>query len=92
MDITSDREPRLQIEADAPVAILSARVDWVMESSVLRDLRGLDGAPIVLPVGAKVTLYTGPSVVFVGRVQEDRTVLDLLSSEGVGGDEEYVDF
>ena len=43
-------------------------------------------------MGAKVTLFTGPSVVFVGRVQEDGSVLDLLSSEGVGDDEEYVDF
>ena len=92
MDITSEREPRLQIDDDEPFAIGSAHVDWVMESSVLRDLRGLDGSPVELPVGAKVTLYTGPSVVFVGRAQEDQSVLDLLSSEGVGDDEEYVDF
>ena len=92
MDITSEREPRLQIDDEEPFAIGSAQVDWVMESSVLRNLCGLDGAPVELPVGAKVTLYTGPSVVFVGRAQEDQSVLDLLSSEGVGDDEEYVDF
>jgi hypothetical protein len=92
MDITSDREPQLQIDDAQPFAIGSAHVDWVMESSVLRDLRGVDGCPLELPVGAKVMLYTGPSVVFVGRVQEDQSVLDLLSSEGVGDDGEYVDF
>ncbi len=91
MDILSDRDPRLQIEEGAPFAILSAHVDWEMQSSILRRLTGLDGLPLVLPVGAKVTLYTGPSVVFVGRVQEDQSVLDLLSSDNQD-DGEYVDF
>jgi hypothetical protein len=91
MDITSDREPRLQIDDGDPVPILSAHVDWELESSLLRRLTGLDGNPLVLPVGAKITLYTGPSVVFMGRVQEDQSVLDMLSSDGVG-DTEYEDF
>ena len=91
MDIRSDREPRLQIEDGEPFPIASVHVDWEMESSLLRRLTGVDGRPLILPVGAKVTLYTGPSVVFVGRVQEDQSVLDLLSSEGLD-DGEYVDF
>jgi hypothetical protein len=90
MDITSDRAPRLQIDDGEPVAILSAHVDWELESSILRRLIGLDGHEFVLPVGAKVTLYTGASVVFVGRVQEDQSVLDMLSSEGVD-ETEYED-
>ena len=91
MDITSDREPRLQIEDGEPMPILSAHVDWELESSYLRRLTGLDGQPLNLPVGAKITLYTGPSVVFMGRVQEDQSVLDLLSCEGVD-ETEYEDF
>ena len=30
---------------------------------------------------AKVTLYEGPSVVFVGLVEEDQSVIDLLSAQ-----------
>jgi hypothetical protein len=91
MDITTEREPRLQVESAVPFPIRSARVEWEMESSLVKGLVGLDGRRICLPVGAKVVLYTGPSVVFVGRVQEDQSILDLLSSEGVE-DGEYVDF
>lgn len=90
MDIASHQEPRLQIDDGQPVPILSAHVDWELESSYLRRLIGLDGHPVELPVGAKVTLYTGPSVVFMGRVQEDQSVLDMLSSEGVD-ESEYED-
>jgi hypothetical protein len=90
MDITSDREPRLQIEDGEPIPILSAHVDWELESSSLRRLTGLDGLPLDLPVGAKITLYTGRSVVFVGRVQQDQSVLDMLSCEGVD-ETEYED-
>ncbi len=91
MDITAEREPRLQIEADEPFPIRSVEVSWEMESSYLRHLVACDGHELVLPVGARVTLYTGPSVVFVGRVQPDQSVLDLLSSE-LTEDGEYVDF
>jgi hypothetical protein len=91
MDITAEREPRLQVEAAEPFPIRSAHVDWEMESSLVRGIVGTDGSRLRLPVGAKVILYTGPSVVFVGRVQEDQSVLDLLSCEGVD-DGEYVDF
>jgi hypothetical protein len=91
MDITGEREPRLQVEEGRPFDIGSVHVDWEMESSYLRDIRTVEGRRLLLPVGAKVTLYTGPSVVFMGRVQEDQSVLDLLSSEDAD-DGEYVDF
>jgi hypothetical protein len=90
MDITRDREPRLQLEEEDPFDILSAHVDWEMESSYLRRVTGLDGRPLPLPIGAKVTLYLGPSVVFMGYVQEDQSVLDMLSCQEA--DEDYVDF
>lgn len=91
MDITAEREPRLQVDDGEPFAIGSVHVDWEMESSLLRDIRTVDGRRLALPVGAKVTLYTGPSVVFMGRVQEDLSVLDLLSSDDTG-EGDYVDF
>jgi hypothetical protein len=91
MDIGRDRDPRLQIGDGEPFAIASAHVDWEMESSYLRRLMGLDGRPVPLPLGAQITLYTGPSVVFMGKVQEDGSVLDQLSCEDPE-DGEYVDF
>lgn len=90
MDIGSEREPRLQIDDGEPFAIRSARADHELDRAYLRGIVGVDGAPIALPVGAKITLYTGPSVVFMGMVQEDQSVLDLLSCGSDDG--EYVDF
>lgn len=91
MDIASEREPRIQIEDAEPFDIRSARVDHEMERAYLRGLVGVDGGSVTLPVGARVTLYTGPSVVFVGIVQDDHSVLDLLSCTSED-DGEYVDF
>ncbi|MHB9149002.1 MAG: hypothetical protein ACYC33_02775 [Thermoleophilia bacterium] len=90
MDIGSEREPRLQIDDGEPFAIGSARADHELDRAYLRGIVSVDGAPITLPVGAKITLYTGPSVVFMGMVQEDQSVLDLLSCGSDDG--EYVDF
>ena len=90
MDIGSEREPRLQIDDGEPHAIGSARVDHDLDRAYLRSIVGVDGEPLTLPVGAKITLYTGPSVVFMGVVQEDQSVLDMLSCDSDDG--EYVDF
>lgn len=91
MDITREKEPRLQIEDGQPFPICAAHVDREVESSYVRNIVGLDGSPVPLPVGARITLYTGPSVVFMGKVQEDQSVLDLLSCDDPE-DGEYVDF
>jgi len=91
MDILQDRNPRLQVDSSDPFPIQSARVDWELESSMIRNVVGEDGRLLELPVGAEVTLYTGPSVVFMGMVQEDGSVLDLLSADDTE-DGEYVDF
>jgi hypothetical protein len=90
MDIGSEREPRLQIDDGEPFAISSARADHELDRAYLRGIIGIDGEPVPLPVGAKITLYTGPSVVFMGVVQEDQSVLDMLSCDADDGD--YVDF
>ena len=90
MKITADKEPRLQVGEAEPFPIGSARVEWEADHSLLRDLTDREGKPLRLPVAARVTLYTGPSVVFVGEVQEDRSVLDLLSCQDDDG--EFVDF
>lgn len=90
MDITRERDPKVQVEGGDPFPVLSARVDWELDRSYLRRIIAADGKPLALPVGAKITLYTGPSVVFQGRVQEDQSVLDLLSCEGPA-DDGYVD-
>jgi len=39
------------------------------------------GAALPLPVGARVTLWAGPNVVFVGKAVDENNVLDLLSTE-----------
>lgn len=91
MDISRDRDPRLQIDDGEPFPIRSAHVDWELESSLVRNIVGEDGESLELPIKAKVTLYTGHSVVFMGEVQEDGSVLDLLSAEDIDNGE-YIDF
>ena len=39
------------------------------------------GGILPLPVGARVTLWAGANVVFVGRAIDTACVLDLLSAE-----------
>jgi hypothetical protein len=36
---------------------------------------------VSLPIGARVTLWAGPNVVFVGKAVAPDRVLDLLSTE-----------
>ena len=89
MDFESEQQPRLQIDDGEPLAIRSARVQHELDHAYLRSIVGVDGEPMALPIGAKVTLYAGYSMVFVGVVQEDHSVLDMLSCEEDDG--EYVD-
>ena len=80
MIIDASREPRLQLEDAEPFAIDSAEVQRDVEHSTLTNIRR-DGAAYALPVGARVTLWAGPNVVFVGKAIDDARVLDLLSTE-----------
>jgi len=78
--IDASREPRLQLEDGDPFAIDSAEVVRDVEHSTLTNIvRG--GAGFVLPVGARVMLWAGPNVVFVGVATDEHNVLDLLSTE-----------
>jgi hypothetical protein len=78
--IAKDRDPRLQIDDDEPFEIDGCEVLRDVEHSTLTAItRG--GAPFVLPKGARVTLWAGPSVVFVGKAVDESNVLDLISTE-----------
>jgi hypothetical protein len=78
--IDASREPRLQLDEDEPFVIDSAEVQRDVEHSTLTNIVR-DGTLLDLPVGARVTLWAGPNVVFVGKAVDERSVLDLLSTE-----------
>jgi hypothetical protein len=78
---TLDRQLKLQVGDREPIPILDCSLERDMESSYLQGITHLNGEPVVLPVGERVTLWAGPSVVFVGQVREDQSVLDLLSCQ-----------
>jgi hypothetical protein len=78
--IDAGREPRLQLDDGEPFAIDSAEVTRDLERSTLTNILR-DGTPFALPVGARVTLWAGPNVVFVGKAVDESNVLDLLSTE-----------
>ncbi len=80
MIIDASREPRLQVDDDEPFAIDRCEVERDVEHSTLTNIVR-DGAPVSLPTGARITLWTGPNVVFVGKAVDERRVLDLLSTE-----------
>jgi hypothetical protein len=78
--IGADKEPRLQVGDAQPFAIDSCEVERDVEHSTLTNIV-LEGAELALPVGARITLFAGPNVVFVGKAVDERRVLDLLSTE-----------
>jgi hypothetical protein len=78
--IEADRQPSLQVGDGQPFPIDSCEVERDVEHSTLTSIVA-EGAELVLPVGARVTLFTGPNVVFVGKAVDERRVLDLLSTE-----------
>ncbi|MFA4965924.1 MAG: hypothetical protein WC709_09875 [Thermoleophilia bacterium] len=80
MIIDASREPRLQLEDAEPFAIERCEVQRDLERSTLTGIVA-GGAPLPLPVGARVTLWAGPNVVFVGKAIDEAHVLDLLSTE-----------
>jgi hypothetical protein len=78
--IEGDKQPRLQVGDAEAFAIDSCEVERDVEHSTLTNIV-LDGALLTLPVGVRVTLYSGPNVVFVGKSVDEGRVLDLLSTE-----------
>jgi hypothetical protein len=78
--IDAAKEPRLQLDQDEAFAIESCEVQRDIERSTLTNIVR-DGVALTLPPGARVTLYTGPNVVFVGKAVDELHVLDLLSTE-----------
>ena len=89
MIIDASREPRLQFGDSEPFAVDSCEVLRDVERSTLTSIM-LGGAVLPLPVGARVTLWAGPNVVFVGKAVDEHNVLDLLSTESdaeLAGDE-----
>jgi hypothetical protein len=78
--IDASKEPRLQFDDAEPFRIDSAEVTRDLERSTLTNIT-LNGDPYRLPVGARVTLWAGPNVVFVGKAVDEHNVLDLLSTE-----------
>lgn len=89
MIIDDSREPRLQLGDGEPFPIDGAEVTRDVEHSTLTNIL-VNGAPYQLPVGARVTLWAGPNVVFVGKAVDEHSVLDLLSTESddeLAGDE-----
>ena len=81
MEIGPQDEPRVQIDDEEPIPIAHAVIERDVLQTRLRRPVTAEGAPVELPVGARVTLYEGPSVVFVGLVEEDQSVIDLLSAQ-----------
>lgn len=80
MIIDASREPRLQFADAEPFAVDSCEVLRDIERSTLTNIM-LGGTALPLPVGARVTLWAGPNVVFVGKAVDENNVLDLLSTE-----------
>jgi len=78
--IDSSKEPRLQLDDAEPFRIDGAEITRDIEHSTLTGIV-LNGEALRLPPGARVTLWTGPNVVFVGKAVDEHDVLDLLSAE-----------
>lgn len=70
----------MQLDDDEPFAIERCEVQRDVEHSTLTNIVR-DGAPVSLPAGARVTLWAGPNVIFVGKAVDEHNVLDLLSTE-----------
>jgi hypothetical protein len=89
MFIGPERGPRLQVDGGEPFAIDSCEVRRDVDQSLLTAVLK-EGQPCPLPVGARITLLAGPSVLFEGRAVAEDQVLDLMSTESDGelpGDE-----
>ena len=90
MDIGEEREPRLQLDDQEPFPIGHAVVERDVLQSRLKRITDLEGKPVPLPVGSRVALWSGPAVLFMGIVEEDQCVVDLLSTQK-DSEEGYLD-
>ncbi len=88
MLIEKDREPRLQLDDDEPFEIDSCEVLRDLDHSTLTNVMRA-GERVAFTPGVKVTVYAGPSVVFMGKAVDADSVLDLISTES---DEELEDY
>jgi hypothetical protein len=86
--IEKNREPRLQFNDEEPFEIDSCEVLRDLDHSTLTNVMRA-GAPVAFTPGDKVTVYAGPSVVFMGKAVDAHSVLDLISTES---DEELEDY
>lgn len=90
MRIGPEHNPVLRLEDGSEVALASVVVEREAESSYLRDLRPRAGNLPELAPGSRVALLGGESVIFVGVVQADGSVLDFLSSSALEGEYEDI--
>ena len=92
MIIGKDKQPRLQLDDAAPLAVDAAEVRRDVEHSTLTNVLR-DGRPVTFAAGDRVSLWVGPpdktSVVFMGKAVDERDVLDLISTES---DDELDDY
>lgn len=87
MEIGPESDARIQIDDEEPLAILRALVERDVLRSWLTGVTWPDGRAAAFPVGARVTLYQGPAVVFVGRVDESGSIIDLVSAQADNGED-----
>ena len=80
MIIDASREPRLQFGDAEPFAVDGCEVLRDVERSTLTNIM-LGWSALPLPVGARVTLWAWPNVVFVGKAVDENNVLDMLYTE-----------
>lgn len=90
MKLDQTRPLRLELDNGQTIELESVELEREVDGSYLRDLRARGGFVPSLAVGAQATLRAGDSVIFVGIVQEDQRIKDLLSCTDPGA--EYVDF
>jgi transcription elongation factor len=86
--IEKNREPRLQLNDEEPFEIDSCEVVRDLDHSTLTNVVRT-GKHVAFTPGDRVTVYAGPSVVFMGKAIDADSVLDLISTES---DEELEDY
>jgi hypothetical protein len=81
--IGPERDPHLQIDDGVPFPVERCEVVRQVDHSLLTAVVHGEEA-YRFPVGARVTLWAGGSVLFMGRAMTHDRVLDLMSTEADG--------